>query len=60
LPPDKRSAFFSGPCMASLQHCRKGAKVRLEMSCDGKILAYFAHVIDDCAREIDLGIMDLS
>jgi len=23
-------------------------------------LAYFAYVIDDCAREIDWGIMDLS
>ena len=23
-------------------------------------LAYFAHTVDDCAREIDLGIMDLS
>lgn len=23
-------------------------------------LAYFAHMVDDCAREINLGIMDLS
>lgn len=40
LPPDTRSAFFSGSCVASLQHCRKGAKVRLERSCDGKILVF--------------------
>ena len=40
LLPDKRSASSSGPCMVSLRHCPKGAKVRLERSCDGKILVF--------------------